>query len=254
VNRRPGSSILRVALAFGLASVCLASVSLAWAQPAFSDTSSPGFVAQRSTLVFHFERAGLPVAVYTFTLNSDGTGTYSASYSGPVASFRYGPDASTSIPPTDETRAVVVSPRIVSRLFERVRSTNHFQTPCASPLKNIADTGIKTLTYTGSDGTAGCTYNFTENKAVLGITNDFQAMALMLDEGRTLEHLHRFDRLGLDREMTILVNAVQDGTALEPGIIASTLRSLAEDQQVMERVRARAARLLELNAIPKSNP
>ena len=67
-----------------------------------------------------------------------------------------------------------------------------------------------------------------------------------MDEGRKLDYLHRYDRLGLDAEIESFTREVSDGHALEMGTIAATLRSIADDPEVMQRVRTRASALLTL--------
>jgi hypothetical protein len=67
-----------------------------------------------------------------------------------------------------------------------------------------------------------------------------------MDEGRELDFLRRYDRLGLDDAMTFLAQEVSAGRALEVGTIAVSLRSVADDADVMQRVRARARTLLAL--------
>jgi hypothetical protein len=91
-----------------------------------------------------------------------------------------------------------------------------------------------------------CTYNYTENKDVQALTNIFEGIAETMDEGRTLEHLHRYDRLGLDAAMSFLTQEVSAGRALELGTIAPALRSIAQDADLMQRVRMQARALLSL--------
>jgi hypothetical protein len=203
------------------------------------------------TLVFHFERAALPVPAYTFTLHQDGTGTYAASYaaaSAPVSKFAPTYPQAQAAPPVETTRQIALSAKTTALLFERVRSTDHFRSGCESKLKNIADTGAKTITYTTPDGSAHCTYNYTENKTIAAITETFQGIAQTLDDGRSIDLKHRYDRLGLDQELVQLADQVKDGRALEVATIAPVLQALCDDQQVMDRVRKRAAGLLEASA------
>ena len=47
-----------------------------------------------------------------------------------------------------------------------------------------------------------CVYNYSDNKNVALLTDTFLGIAFTLDEGRKLDFLHRYDRLGLDAEMT----------------------------------------------------
>ncbi len=77
------------------------------------------------------------------------------------------------------------------------------------------------------------------------LTDTFLAIANTMDEGRKLEFLHRYDRLGLDEEMNFLTEQVEAGRALELETISATLSSLADDTALMQRVRLRAVQLLE---------
>jgi len=198
-------------------------------------------------LTFHFERAGLPVPVFTFTLHPNGSGTYVASYANSVPASKYSPYPAAAAAPVETSSPITLSPKTTSLLFDRVRASDHLQN-CESKVKNVANTGAKTITYTGPEGSAHCTYNYTENKAVATISETFQGIAETLDEGRNIEQKHRFDRLGLDHELSILADNVRDGRALEVATIAHVLQSLVDDSQVMERVRKRAAGLLEASA------
>ena len=150
--------------------------------------------------------------------------------------------------PWNLTRPILLTAPTTAQLFQSVRSTHLFRSPCESRAKNIADSGAKTLTYTGPDGSAQCTYNYTENKAIASVTDTFEGIAQTLDEGRSIDLKHRFDRLGLDQELANLADAVRTGRALEVATIAPILQSLTEDPQVMERVRKRAAGLLQASA------
>ena len=207
-----------------------------------------------AVLMFHFERPGLPVPEYTLTVHEDGSGTYAATYTAPPPDPHSGSSyvaAQAAAAPTQVARPILLSAPTTARLFERVRSTNQLRDGCESRDKNIANTGAKTLTYTGPEGSAHCTYNYTENKAIASMTETFQGIAQTLDDGRSIELLHRYDRLGLDRELSNLADAVREGRAIEVATIAPVLQSLCDDSQVMERVRKRAAGLNALGGSVK---
>jgi hypothetical protein len=200
--------------------------------------------APEETLSFHFERQGLPVPVFTLTVHPDGSAVYQASYAPEVP--RYSPYAASiqALPNTEVTVNVVLTPATTSALFAEARATDGFHGGCNSRAKNIADTGAKTIKYVSAAGTASCTYNFSEDKNVVALTNTFEAIAFTLDEGRKIEMNHRYDRLALDHETEFLVSEAKLGHAVEIAAIAPALRSLIDDPQVMERVRTRAANLL----------
>jgi hypothetical protein len=132
------------------------------------------------------------------------------------------------------------------KIFGMTGALKQFHMECATKAKNVADTGAKTLTYRGPEGSGECSYNYSDNKTVRELTEVFQGIAETMDQGRELDHLHRYDRLGLDGAMETLAQEVTDGRALELGTIAGTLRSIAGDTEVMERVRVQASKLLSL--------
>lgn len=202
--------------------------------------------APDATLTFGYERPGLPVPSFLITIHPDGTGTYAATVAPPAPSTsRYGNYPTTPPPPpTHVTQPITLSPPLTTQLFDTVHSTNRFHGGCESKAKNIASSGAKTLIYTGPDGHGQCLYNYTEIKSIAQMTDTFLAIAFTLDEGRKLEQAHRYDRLGLDQQIHELVDAVHEGHALELGNIAPILASIAEDNQLLERVRSRAATLL----------
>jgi hypothetical protein len=190
---------------------------------------------------FQFERAGLPVPQFTIQLLESGAARYEAEQAerpSTITSERG--EAAQHI-----NRTLMVSPVTVAKIFKAARELNDFNVVCASKLKNIADTGKKTLTYTAADGHGSCVYNYSENKSIAMLTDTFVGIAYTMDEGRRLEFLHRYDRLGLDAEMIALSQEVKEGRALELGTIAPTLTAIADDTAVLQRVRLLATKMLQ---------
>ena len=188
---------------------------------------------------FQFERAGVSVPRYTLQIHEDGTGSYQAD-------VLPGVDPVGSPPTQHVSRTISLTLATTAKIFKAAREVKHFNIECEAKVKNIAKTGMKTLSYAGPDGRGSCTYNFSEDNDVTMLTDTFLGIAFTLDEARRLDFLHRFDRLGLDAEMSGLAEEAKAGRALELGTIAPTLTSIASDTAVMERVRVRAAKLLEL--------
>jgi hypothetical protein len=211
----------------------------------------PGFVSASQAVEtaqpevsFQFDRIGLPVPHFTLRLRENGTGTYQAEQAEiPATANSIRGQAAQHI-----DRPINLTPGTVAKIFKTARTLNHFNIECASKAKNIADTGTKTLNYVGSDGSGSCVYNYSENKNVVLLTETFLAIAYTMDEGRKLEFLHRYDRLGLDAEINFLAQEVQEGRALELETISPTLAAIADDTAVIQRVRVRAAKMLEMVA------
>ena len=203
---------------------------------------APTGILAKAQVVFDFDRPGLPVPRFTMTVNEDGTGSYVADQVFPAT-----PGAAPSETPAMQhvDRTISLSQATTAQIFTNARTLDRFNITCASSMKGIADTGKKTLRYTGAGGDGECIYNYSQDKRVVALTDLFQAIALTLDMGRKLDFDHRFDRLGLDATIASLAEQVDAGRAMELGTIASTLKSIARDSEVLERVRLRAARLLK---------
>jgi hypothetical protein len=192
-------------------------------------------------VTFQFDRVGLAVPHFKLSLQEDGKGTYLADQAEmPATQTSNRGQAAQHI-----DRSINLTLGTVAKVFKAAQALNHFEVECASKAKNIANTGKKTLSYSGPDGSGSCTYNYSENKNVDTLTNIFLGIAYTLDEGRKLEFLHRYDRLGLDAEMTSLTQEVQEGRALEFGTISTPLTAIANDADLIQRVRQKAAKMLE---------
>jgi hypothetical protein len=209
------------------------------AQPAVPAGSSATSTAQ-AEVSFQFERLGLPVPKFTMVVREDGTG----SYKGETAPVSGGAMLQPASPGQAIDRKIKLSAATTELIFKTARSLDYFNIACASKAKNIADTGKKTLSYTGSDGHGSCLYNYSENKSISQLTDMFQAIAFTMDEGRKLDFMHRFDRLGLYSEMDSLNHEVQEKRALELQNISQSLTSIANDEALIEKVRERAVKLL----------
>jgi hypothetical protein len=237
----------RLALLLSLAAVAHAQI----VAPSAGQISPAGDMATSAEVSFQFQRPGLPVPRYTIVVHEDGTGTYQAQ----IAPVSGGSSAmGVSAAPQPVSQPIRISSPATQTIFKTARSLDRFNIPCESKAKNIADTGKKTLSYKGSDGQGSCLYNYSENKSITQLTDTFQAIAQTMDEGRKLQFLHRFDRLGLYSEMEVLSHEVEAKRVLELGNIAPALRSIVADEAVIQKVRERAAHLLALaeEATPSS--
>jgi hypothetical protein len=164
-------------------------------------------------------------------LQADGAGTYSE-----------GASADTKQMP------LTVSPATLEKMKQGERAAKSGK--CETKAKNVAKTGEKTIRYEGGDKAAECTFNYSDDAGLMSTAATFQAIADTIQRGERLQHDLRYDRLGLDAEMESLVTAQKDGSAIEIANIASILQTLVSDDHVIDRVRRRAARLLQDTGSP----
>lgn len=192
--------------------------------------------AAPAKIQFSLDRAGAGGAQYTLTVAESGEGLYLPHLT---------PAASLEIKATPETdaREIRASQAVVTKLFAAVPMVEGGR--CETHNKNIAKTGVKIMRYSGAGREAQCTFNYSDDDRVNDAVTAFEGLAETLQMGDRLRAKLRFDRLGLDGELEGLQTAVTEGRALEVGNIAPVLKSIAEDERVMDRARRRAERLLQ---------
>jgi hypothetical protein len=194
---------------------------------AHNPDASPG----RAGIRFTYENPKLEPAAYSLEIFEDGSGSYTTPIGG---DFEAQP----------ETRAIRIHDPLRSKLFQAARADHFFAINCEMPHDKVAFTGKKTLAYTGPDGTGSCTFNYSREQSVNQIATELSGVAYTLEEGDRLKSEHLHDRLSLDAELESLADAAQNQRALELGNIAPELESIANDEAVLERARARARTLV----------
>ena len=195
-----------------------------------------------AAVTYTYARPGLSVPRFRIVVREDRTGSFDGDEVPPNLQSATGPASGQT---THVERALSLTPATTAKIFKAARAERLFQVTCASKAKNIADTGEKSLSYDGPDGKGSCAYNYSDNKNVGMLTDLFLAISQTLDEGRKLEFRKRYDHLGLDAELDLLTQANDSGRAVELGTIEPILRQLAGDTEMMQRVRLRAAKLLD---------
>jgi hypothetical protein len=174
---------------------------------------------------------------WTLTLHPDGSGHFHSERG----------TAPEQDPPAMEApnidRDVQVSEQFAGRVFQTVQDHTIRSGNCESHMK-VAFQGWKKVTYSGPEGQWSCEFNYSRDKNVQELGDSLLAASGSILEGARLELLLQHDRLGLDKEMEYISNAAADGRLTQICTIRGILERLAEDPEVMERVRKRAKMLL----------
>ena len=192
-----------------------------------------------------FSNPALTPPHWTLTVHPDGSGHFrSEPGSRPPAP----PEGTvqlteTPIDPPVLDREIQLSASFAGRLFQAARRHNWFSQDCDSHAK-VAFQGWKKLSYSGPEGHGSCSFNYSKDKEIQDLGDSLVAVAATILSGARIEKLLQYDRLGLDRELEFLTEAVNDGRAQQIGVIRATLERLAGDPAIMDRVRKRARLLL----------
>jgi hypothetical protein len=188
---------------------------------------------------FTYENPKLQPQKYVVTVREDGTGHFQSEGGGPT------PKDAESMTAEPEDRPIHISRQLREEMFAGARKNKLFAFACEDGAKNIAFQGTKTLEYKGPEGTGSCVYNWSKSSQINKLTEQFESIAVTMDEGSKLKRQYEHGRLSLDAELEFLDQMVREGRALEVENIAPVLQLIAGDEAVLQRVQRRARALLD---------
>lgn len=134
------------------------------------------------------------------------------------------------------------------KIFSLAEQARYFNGDFDFKKHAVANTGKKTLTYTDSTRHFATVYNWSENSAVDQLTRLFQGIANVIEHGRKIQFLRRFDKLGLEAELKAMEEQQAGHFLSELQVIVPTLESIAKDPTILNIARQRARRLLAQSA------
>jgi len=221
--------------------------------PADDANRHPGQPAQTSlpAVSFTLDWPGAQPPHYTLLMASDGGAEYASQPSSSNAVGAASDSLNPSSDPIDQepfSAHFTISAPIRDRIFSLAKQADFFNGNFNYERHRVANTGSKTLAYTDSARHYQTSYNWSENKAVDELTHIFEGIGSTIESGRRLQHLMRFDKLGLNAELSGMEQAAQSGQLRELQIIAPVLQQIASNSGYMNIARERARHLLQLAA------
>jgi hypothetical protein len=189
-----------------------------------------------ATVTFSLDFPNSDPEHYSFSVHSDGHAKYESS--GKISHDSEDRDAyQTEFTISDTARA---------RIFDLAAQSHYFSGKIDSGNKKLAFTGAKKLAYQDGHRDTTAAYNYSPQPAIQQLTAEFQGMAATLEFGRRLAHYHRYQKLALDDEMKRMENQARAGDLAELQAVQPTLQEIYDDASVINIVRARAQRLMDM--------
>jgi hypothetical protein len=216
----------------------MASLLLSFAPFAFI---SPARAAEPATVAFSLDFPGSDPVHYSISVQSDGRAKYECL-------GRVSKDS-------DETETYQAefnfSEATRARIFDLAAQAHYFSGKIDSGNKRLAFTGAKKLAYKDGQRDSAANFNFSQVPAVQQLTTLFQSVAATLEFGRRIAHYHRYQKLALDDELKRMELQARDGEIGELPAVKPILQEIYDDSSVMNVVRARAQRIMEMgNGVP----
>ncbi len=173
---------------------------------------------------------------YSLSVQSDGRAQYESS--GKISDDSEDRDSyQTEFTFSDATR---------NRIFALAAQAHYFSGKVDSGNKKLAFTGAKKLAYHDGQRDSTASYNYSSRPAVQQLTALFQSVGGTLEFGRRLTYFHRYQKLALDDELKRMEDQARHGEITELQAVKPVLQRIYDDSSVMNVVRARALRLIEM--------
>jgi hypothetical protein len=192
--------------------------------------------AEPATITFSLNFPASDPERYTITVQSDGHARYECSAKVSNESDER-ENYETEFRFSDATR---------SRIFELAAQAHYFSGKVDSGNRKLAFTGAKKLIYRDGQREATAAYNFSSVPAVQQLTTLFQSVGATLEFGRRLAYYHRYQKLGLDDELKQMEDEMKRGDLIELQAVKPALQEIYDDGSVLNVVRVRAQRLMEM--------
>ena len=203
---------------------------------AFCGSSAQGQQKVVPTVTFTCDFPGSEPDHYVISVSEDGSASYDSN--GRISAQSTDSDAFHSqFNISDTGRAHV---------FDLAKRSNYFQGDVDSKKKNLASTGVKTLTYHDEQKNTRATYNYSQLPSVQELTAFFQGLSTTLEFGHRLDYYFHYQKLALDEELKKMEEMSKSHALEEVSAVAPVLRKIVDDPAVITVVRARAQGLLQL--------
>ncbi len=192
--------------------------------------------ADLASVTFSLDFPGSDPERYSISVQSDGRARYECSAKISTESEDRD-NYQTEFTFSDATRA---------RIFDLAAQARYFSGKIDSGNRKLANTGAKKLTYKDGQRESTASYNFSPQPAVQQLTTLFQSVSATLEFGRRLAYSHRYQKLALDDELKRMEDQARRGELVELQAAKPVLQDIYDDSSVMNVVRARAQRIMEM--------
>jgi len=196
----------------------------------------PTRAAEPATVTFTLDFPNSDPEHYSIVAQSDGHARYECS--GKISAESDDREAyQTEFTFSDATRA---------RIFDLAAQAHYFSGKIDSGRRKVAFTGAKKLVYKDGQRESAAAYNYSPVLPVQQLTALFQSVAATLEFGRRLAHYHRYQKLALDDELKQMEDQLRRGDLIELQAVTPVLQQIHDDSSVINMVRARAQRIMEM--------
>jgi hypothetical protein len=168
-------------------------------------------------------------------VDRDGTGTYEGR----------------KLADTPRPLAMKISPATVERLFGLAASLNYFQSIDLESHKNVANLGLKTLTYESNGQKSSAEFNYTVRREARELSELFEKISSVEEHLESLRYAIKYDHLSLPRELQRIQIDLRNQSLAEPELLVPALKEIEGNPRFLHLAKVRAQDILA--AVQNSN-
>ncbi|MBI4464904.1 MAG: hypothetical protein HY647_09395 [Acidobacteria bacterium] len=133
---------------------------------------------------------------------------------------------------------------LAEQIFSLARKLNRFRETPLESKRPVARMGTKTLIYDNSAEHYEVRFNHTEVREALELVEIFERISQTQQHAFRLQHLLRFDRLGIVKELLNLEMSLDQGRLAEPALLLPLLEKIRKDRSLVNVAQSRAAQVI----------
>ncbi len=154
-------------------------------------------------------------------------------------------------PDDDKEARFKVSEDLSRQVFDLAKTLNYFRGLSLETNRKIAFMGKKTVVYENGAERGEAVFNYTENPDAQALAGIFEKISNTQQHLISLEHLMRFDKLGLMKQLLILESAINKNDLAEPRLLVPVLEQISGNKALMGIAQQRARIILAKIQGPK---
>jgi hypothetical protein len=137
-------------------------------------------------------------------------------------------------------RPLQLSAGTTERIFSLAQDLDNFHSLNLESRHQVANMGLKTLTYEAGNVTNRVQYNYTENRAGQQLTEIFEKIGNVEERISQLEYDMKYDHLSLPQTLSEIQEGLQDHSYMEATLMIPTLEKITSNSHFMHLAQSRA--------------
>ena len=142
-------------------------------------------------------------------------------------------------------RPLQLSTLTTERIYSLVQDLDNLHSVNLESRHQVANMGLKTLTYEAGNVINRVQYNYTENRAGQQLTEIFEKISNVEERISQLEYDMKYDHLSLPETLSNIQEGLQDHSYVEPTLMIPILEKITSNSRFLHLAQSRAQDIMQ---------